>query len=142
MTKTNAEKKIISEGYTLEVVSWENDGDNYKTEFFTVKSKELAIAVAKMCKELFVSCNNKGKGIGNMMEDEGDEAREIILPYMKTHPELYSDKKNLSDDKLVDICMEYNHKLLGGSEYYYSRVLESCIITYSPKDIFLEEIKF
>jgi hypothetical protein len=33
-------KKIINKGYTLTVVSWENDADNYKTISKTVQTKE------------------------------------------------------------------------------------------------------
>lgn len=134
-------KKIISKGYTLSVTSWENDGDNYKTESMTFESKELAVAVAKMCSTIFKSCNNGDGGIGNMSDGEDESAHGIILPYMKAHPELYPDE-NPSDDELIDICMDYNSNLMGGSEYYYSRVFESCSLTYSPEDVFLEEIKF
>lgn len=137
--------KIISQGYTLSVTSWENDGDNYKTESITLEDKELAIAVAKMCKELFVSSNNGEGGIGNMMEEDDKEAREVILPYMKAHTELYPkirNNKKISDDTLVDICMEYNSNLMGGSEYYYSRVFDSATLTYSPEDVYLETIEF
>ena len=136
-------KKVISKGYTLSVTSWENDGDNYRTESITIDNKELAIAVARMCKELFASSNNGEGGIGNLMEDDDKKAKKIILSYMKAHPELYPkirNNKKISDDKLIRICMEYNCDLMGGSEYYYSRVFDSFSLTYAPEDIFLEEI--
>ena len=136
-------EKVIQKGYTLSVTSWENDGDNYATESKTFESKELAIAVAQMCKNLFQSKNNgKPKGIGNMMDDDGRKARPIILEYMKEHPELYTDKKKPSDATLHDICMTYNGELMGYSEYYYSRVFEKATLTYSPEDVYLEKIKF
>ena len=38
-------KKIASKGYTLECVSWENDGDNYntKTQIFSIYDYALFI---------------------------------------------------------------------------------------------------
>lgn len=138
--------KVINKGYTLTVTSWENDGDNYKTCSKTYESRELAIAVANLCKTLFASSSNGGGGIGNLMDYDGEEASEIIVPYMKSHPELYPNKENpsdeKSDEKLVQICMDYNYELMGGSEYYYSRVFESATLTYSPEDVYLEEIPF
>ena len=134
-------KLIVSKGYTLSVTSWENDGDNYKTNSITVESKELAMAIARLCKTVFASSSNGEGGIGNLMEDDEEEANEVILPYMQSHPELYLDKKNPSEENLINICMNYNQKLMGGSEYYFSRVFESCSLTYSPEDVFLEEIE-
>lgn len=134
--------KIINKGYTLSVTSWENDGDNGKTLSKTYESKELAIAVASMCKILFASSNNKEGGIGNMMAEDEEEASEVILPYMKASPELYPDKENPSDEELIQICMKYNYALMGGSEWYYSRVFENATLTYSPEDIYLETIQF
>lgn len=125
-------RKIIEKGYTLTVDSWENDGDNCKTKSMTVESPEKARALTRMCNEVFTS-------IGNMNEDEVDQAKQIILPFMKSHPELWKTPTD-TEDELVDICMDYNHQLMGGSEYYYSRVMESCMVTFSPEDIFLEEI--
>lgn len=134
-------QQVISKGYTLSVTSWENDGDNYATNSTTFDSKELAVAVARMCMDLFQSINNsKSKGIGNTCDRS--EATDLILEYMKKHPELYQDKNKTTDKDLIDICMEYNGDLLGGSEYYYSRVCESCSITYSPEDVYLETIDF
>lgn len=138
-------EKIISKGYTLSVVSWENDADNYKTKKMIFESKELAIAVARMCTDIFQSKNSgHPKGIGNSSDARGDvqRAKDIIVEYMECHPEIYPDKTNPSDEDLINICMEYNNNLLGGSEFYFSRVLESATLTFSPDDVFLEKIEF
>jgi len=42
---------------------------------------------------------------------------------------------------VIDDAMELNYNLLGGSEYYYSRVYESSTLTYSPEDIYVEEVE-
>jgi len=79
-------KKVISKGYTVEVTSWENDGDNYKTKSATYDTKEEALAVKAMCLSLFNSCNNGDGGIGNMCE--GEDPTPIIVEYIVQHPEI------------------------------------------------------
>lgn len=46
------------------------------------------------------------------------------------------------EEKLITICMGWNYKLLGVSEYYYSRVYENVTVTYSKEDqyVYLEEV--
>jgi len=126
------QKLVVREGYTLEVVSWENDGDNYRTKSMTFDDKETAVLVLEMCKVLFDS----GNGIGNMMKDEYTQAKSKIIDYMKSHPSLCDDATD--GDELVTICMDYNYKLFGNSEYYYSRVFESGVVYYSPKNIYFD----
>lgn len=133
-------KKVISKGYTITVVSWENDGDNYNTNTMVVDSIEIAETIYRMCTELFIS---RGKGgIGNMGDRDERRANGLIIDFMKKHSILYNDDLVITDDDMVDICMDYNCELMGGSEYYYSRVMERCTIVYSPEDIYLEEITF
>jgi mevalonate kinase len=151
-------KKVISKGFTITATSWENDGDNYKTKSMTVESEDEAKAIVEMCKTIFKSCNNRDGGIGNTMDDEGESVKELIGEFMINHPVLIKDFLNenpglidgldvedideTSLDSLVDICMRYNNQLMGGSEYYYSRVCERVDVTYSDKDIFSEEVNF
>ena len=149
------EKKVISKGYTIEVTSWENDGDNYNTKHFTVDTIELAKSLYKLCTTVFVSSNNRKGGIGNLSEDSASSAKSIIMKFMIKHPNLYlgedtpptdynEDEDDEDDDEnpLVQSCMEWNFRLMGCSEYYYSRVMHKCSVTYSPVDVFLEEITF
>lgn len=139
-------KKVVSKGYTITVVSWENDGDNYNTKSITVDTLKEAKLIHKLCTTVFTSRNNSFyKGIGNLMEDNHEKVKDIIVPFMKEHPELYeNDKDNIKDDDdLAYYCMDvYNEPLLGCSQYYYSRVCESCTVTYSAEDIFVEKIIF
>ena len=134
-------QKVISKGFTLSVTSWENDGDNYATEQLTFESKDLSIAVARLCRDLFKSKNNSAtKGIGN--SGNSNSVHNVIVDYMKAHPELYELIENPSESDLVEVCMNYNYRLMGSSEYYYSRVFESASLTYSPEDIYLQTIQF
>jgi len=118
---------IIQKGYTLTVTSWENDGDNYKTESINVNTIEKAKRIHKICTELF---HSEDGGIGNSM---GGECEEVIKEYIENNPEL-----NLTKDEIEELSYE----LMGGSEYYDHRVYESVIVTYSPEDIYLEKIEF
>jgi len=133
-------KKVVSKGYTITVTSWENDGDNYNTLSLVEENKDKAKAIVEMCKTIFRSCNNGDGGIGNMSEDDESSAAEVIIPFMKRHPILY-DNKELTDKELVNLCMKYNRELMGYSEWYYSRVFESCVVTYSDSDILTEEVE-
>lgn len=135
-------KKVITKGYTLTINSWENDGDNSRTKTITIEDETLARAVFKMGNELFKSCNNGQNGIGNTNDGDDEQAERKIIEYMTKHPELYPQLENPSDDKLISLCMSYNDRMMGGSEWYYSRVLESITVTHSPEDVYLKEISF
>lgn len=172
-------KKVINKGYTLEVVSWENDGDNYRTKSVTFDDLECAKATKHMCENLFIS-NHDDKTIGNKMEDEWRECMLIAARYLVQHPfflnsnesiikpselkeeiiteyeeELKSDP-SLKWEELIpeylevkeslvgdwwDSISHINYDLLGSSEYYFSRVCESCTIFFSPEDVYLEVIE-
>lgn len=171
-------KLIIKKGYTVEVVSWENDGDNYKTKSQTYSTKEEALLVKKMCNTLFKSSNNGEAGIGNLMDTDEEQAKPIIIEYLSKNPEIfefsnnlispleleeeiresfpdenigeewieyihdYIDVKNKSlGEDWVNFALDYNYSLLGGSEYYYSRIVEKVSVFYAPEDVYLEEIE-
>jgi len=87
MSKDGAFKVVVKKGYRLEVKSWENDGDNSKTETVTYDNKDKALAVVKICKELFGwEDYNNGGGIGNMTDDEGVEGKYKIISYLQDNP--------------------------------------------------------
>lgn len=133
-----AKKVVAKKGYTIEVTSWENDGDNYNTKRMTVDNKEYALAILDMCKTVFASCNNGKGGIGNMNGGESDGAPDIIMNYLVNYPII---KKGRTDqDEIIDMVMDINYELMGSTEWYYSRVFEKGIIFYSPEDVEVEEI--
>lgn len=134
-----ATKKIISKGYILEVVSWENDGDYYRTKTITVKKKEKALALYTLCTTLFN--NNSSYGIGNNCEISSKD-KERIKNFFSKNKQLFP-KLDIEDtEQLIDYCMDKAYDLMGSSEYYSIRVCESCTVFYSPEDIYLEEIIF
>ena len=124
---------------TIKIVSWENDGDYYQTKLKSFETKQEAMNIAKMCKELFNSCNNGDNGIGNLLNEYDEEkSRKIILKYLKDNNdiEFFKYQEKLSDDVLVDYVMDLNGDLLGYSECYLSRVCESVVILDSWDEIF------
>lgn len=140
-------KKIISKGYTITVTSWENDADNYNTKSITVDTKEEAKMYYDMM-QLFQSKNNQSKEVvklGNVYEygDFSSKQLDVIYKFVEENPALLKDEDigSANDDQIVDWFMDIAYNLLGGGEFY-SRVMESCTVTYSPEDVFLEEIKF
>jgi hypothetical protein len=169
-------KKVVSAGYTVEVTSWENDGDNYRTKSAVYSTKEEALAVKHMCEVLF-DCTDydNGSGLGNLMEDEDEEAKQKIVSYLIKNPRLLTIKnttlglvsfkesvENEFSEHLIqytweecleeylegsaptawiDMVDQYNYDLMGGSEYYYSRVCNSVEVYYSAKNVYLDIIE-
>jgi len=119
---------VAKKGYTIEVVSWENDGDNYKTNYLTVGSKEEALKIQKICKELFCSCHNGESGIGNSTDGETYGA---IEDYLEENPEI-----GFSVDRIDELASD----LLGYSEFYDYRVCERSTITFLEEDVYAEVI--
>lgn len=84
-------KRIVRKGYTVEVVSWENDGDNYRTKSKTYKTKEEAVAVKHMCDHLLRSKNdNTYEGIGNLMDDDYNLYCYKVTEYLSNNMTLLS----------------------------------------------------
>ena len=138
-------KKVISKGYTITVVSWENDGDNYNTNSITVESKEMAEAYYNMM-QLCRSKNNRINGeigLGNTSDGFNRRQRQAIISLFDNYPILLHGTKIDEDEYNLDyLFMEISVDLLGSSEFYTCRVMESCTITYSPEDIYLETVEF
>jgi hypothetical protein len=141
--------KVVSKGYTITCESWEND--NYRAKSVVTESKDLAVALYKMCDNLFSSENNKKSySIGNSCDLDRSTKRKITN-FFKQNPILLNEKqcselKEIDeeeydiDDFYANLCAEWIYKLLGGSEYYFCRVAESTTVTYSPEDIYVERI--
>jgi len=121
-------EKVANKGYTIEVVSWENDGDNYKTKTMTVETEAEARKIKKICSELFKSCNNGDGGIGNAMDGECED---VIEDYIENNPEM-----ELTVEYIEDLVSE----LLGRSEYYDYRVCERVQVTYLDQDVYAQVI--
>ena len=132
-------KKVINKGYTITVVSWENDGDNYNTLSKTVETLEEATKLHKIYTEL---CKSGKRGISNSMDGESTQT---IIDYINNNKELFLDidldsVNSENKDEAQNYIMDYMNDLLdllGSSEWYDFRVCDSCTINYSPEDIYL-----
>ncbi len=151
-TSTPNKKLIVKKGYTLSVVSWENDGDNYNTKIKTVETVEEAEALYK----LMQLCRSKNRGDRNCLGNTTDDnfsigQKETLANFFRENPaalkEFFKYNPNLDvddidDDTYTEYFDEIKGDLLGYSEYYLCRVMESCTVTYSPDDIYLDIITF
>jgi hypothetical protein len=142
-------KLIVKKGYTLTVVSWENYGDNYNTKTMTVETVEEAETFYKLM-QLCKSKNNGGL-LGNSHDEYnarqltalGDFFREnpaALKGFFKYNPDL--DVTDIDDETYAEYFDDIKGDLLGYSEFYLCRVMDSCTVTYSPEDIYLDVIKF
>lgn len=129
--------KVVAKGYTLEVVSWENDGDYYKTIRKTVQTREEAKRIKHFLLPLFTSANGKRGGIGNTSSGEGEKK---ILQYYKKNKKLFPELEGNDEDNALDYFTDLAIEMLGSSEWYTYRVCESVTITYSSKDIYVDKV--
>jgi len=94
-------KLVVEKGYTIEVTSWENDGDHYKTKTKKLDTEIEALAYFKLIG--FYSDN-----FNDQEEYDGDDiAEELIVDFMKEYKEVFISNKVFRDkydeeDVLVD----------------------------------------
>ena len=137
---------VVKKGYTLTVKSWENDGDAPQTKSKTFETIEQA----KVWNEMMYLCeskNNLPKGIiklGNSYDGFNEEQEEVAANFIKNNHEILIPGNNIEgkdNEDLAEWFCDVVGELLGYAENYRCRVIESCIITYSPIEISVEEIK-
>ena len=143
--------KAINKGYTFEVRTWENDADNWQTNFKTLDTLEECKEIVELLK-LCVSKSNQPKGViklGNTYGNFSEQQKEVIADFF-THNTLLLNKgleepEEFTQQELflqaAGFFQEVMGELLGSSQDDYAcRVVASWKITYSPEDIYLEEI--
>jgi len=139
-------EKVVNKGYTLKIVSWENDADNYETIFKTVETLKEAKKIKNFCEVLLNSSNDSETGVANTIS-EGPRDRSKVVRRLKNFiadtPE-FSDwlEEAEDDDQLIQWAAEYAEEFAGYSDWYFFRVCESCTVTFSPEDIYVEKITF
>jgi len=134
----------INKGYTLTVTSWENDADNYKTISKTVQTLEEAKVWFEMM-QLCKSKNNQPKDVimlGNTYGGFNTKQEEVAKDFIKEYHKILLPDDNIEDneDNLADWFCDLAGELLGYGEDYACRVMESCVVTYSPIDVIPEII--
>ena len=133
-------EKIFNKGYTVEVVSWENDGDYYATNRKTYYTKEEAFAVKHMAETLWVSNSKSEQGIGNLTYHESEKYYSRVYKYFTDNPTLLILEGGNVDECPDDIHdrTSHFHELLGYSSDYHCRVCDSVKVYYSEEDIYVE----
>jgi len=135
----------IRKGWTLIVESWENDGDYSITRSLTVDSKERA----KGLWDLMQLCSDHSRvGLGNAQGAFTRKQKKAMEDCLKANPILLEgfDLPENEEDRMTDwsakVFGELTYPLLDYSEFYLCRVMESCRVTYSDRDVYVEEIDF
>jgi hypothetical protein len=136
---------LLSKGWTFEVTTWENDGDNYNTKRYTVNTEEEARAVLDLL-ELFKNDDD----VNNLYEPVDEELgylAVVFFEWARRHPTFFStiSKKpveEFNEEQIVDLVVSgigYKMSLSGNSDFY-TRVVESYKIFHAEEDIFVEEV--
>lgn len=143
-------QNTIPAGYRLTVNSWENDGDNSKTEVFTGLSKEKTQYYVDLCKLLRVYSGGK-REFGNLYDPS--EAKltafsDAVKLIVDNHPivkRLFDEYVEAADGvNVVDLYPEFalddlfEMGLTGGD--FYTRVCEQYTVEYIPNDIVIEDV--
>jgi hypothetical protein len=137
-------KKIVNKGYTITVTSWEtNNYERFMTKSKTVETKEEA----KIWFDMMQLCKSKSDQPGFIRFGNSfgfdDKQKRIAGDFIKKYHDILipKDIKNYEDNLVYWFC-NLASRLLGNSDYYLCRAMETCVITYSPEDIYAEEIIF
>lgn len=144
----------VNKGYTIMVKSWENDGDNSATNYMIVDELEEAKAYYDMM-QLCVSQNNQPKEVvrlGNAYVTFSNEQVALMDNFLKNNPILFDkedpykpeewEEEEERRDYIVEVFMDLASSLLGNSEDYLCRVMQTCRVTYSPSDIYVDIVEF
>ena len=131
---------VIPKGYQISVVSWENDGDNYKTQTISGLSKKEADIVCALCRLL-----DTNSPLSNMYDPDKalikqleDALESTFRAFVEPGESMLIGKYTCSNgEDLSDLLGELG---IGATEYYYTRVCESYKVIYVPHDIVLEDV--
>jgi len=135
-------EKIFNKGYTVEVASWENDGDYCATKRKTYTTKEEAFAVKHMAENLWKTHYDSEYGVGNMTHYSSEEYYHRVYKYFLENPTLLILEGGNVEESSDDILDRTSHfqELLGYSEHYLCRVCESVKVYYSEEDIYVKVV--
>lgn len=132
-----AKSLIAKAGWTITVTSWENDGDYGKTESHTVTEKRHA--------EFFVKLARLLEGdYGNMYEPYEEQKQGLNQAIMELVTscgveDLLPGKESWHDTE-DEQAYDFLHCLGLAGYDFYTRNPEDVSITYSPEDIFAEDV--
>lgn len=129
----------IKAGYKIEVTSWENDGDNYKT----ISKEGLTREQTQLYYDI---CNLMSGEFGNMYDPDESETDAlnaavsvILLKHRNVSSALYQNTDFTDLEECNEIFSDIHYELFGSGEFK-TRNLESMSVTYIPQDIELKDV--
>lgn len=133
---------IIPEGYRITCVSWENDGDNYKTVVKEGVSKRETELIGEVV-SLIISHSTGLENNYDPSDKEREKGFKILLPVFEKFPDVLGQKyiEEIRDDGgvMLDYICE-NLTGYPGEDGYAMRVISSIKIEHIPQDIVIEDV--
>jgi len=133
------DKVLYKKGYLIRVNSWENDGDNPRTEEVNVVNEAEAKQLVEFA-WLFKS-RNSGKGtIGNIYDGGSSEVEPVLVKFYDKYPDFLGDEKPEDMEHMIDWMIERASELgLSGSEFY-TRVCDGVEVLYFEQDVVCKDL--
>ena len=105
------QEKVVNKGYTIKVVSWENDGDNYRTKSKAVSTLE-EMEYELQCIKLSINLD-----LGNSMDGEAfkDKGKLQDLKALMSRDKSYF---MTEDDEYIEGFTDIISEYTGHSEFY------------------------
>ena len=125
---------IIQAGYRITVVSWENDGDNYRTLTQDGLLYENVAFIVDCLKLLSGDWGNMFLPDDKELEEFSDHIRQVF----KKYPTFIPPDVNTTDE-VLDYFMEIVLAYTGYAEYS-TRVVESITVEYVPERIEIKDV--
>ena len=151
--------QTVPKGFIVEVVSWENDGDNYET-IQKFEASSGFFEVVQSLAPLFKSQSNNKGCFGNTMDGEVDmlslaEAAFIELGPMEApvvskvlgydllsldfeSEQIPDEEFEIAGDAVAKFVRE---NMTGYSEWYEFRVIDQVKVYYLPEDIIIPQVE-
>lgn len=126
---------VIKKGYRITVVSWENDGDNYRTitkDGYDECETKLIVDLMKLL---------ESRCFGNMYEPNTDKLYRFegaLRVVFDKHGVDYTEGGEFS---VTDYAMDaYIGEFTGYGSEFFTRVVQSISVEYIPQDIVIENV--
>jgi hypothetical protein len=132
--------KIIESGYYVELTTWENDGDNYKTETHT----GLEWSEVLFLNEIYKKFNSgyKSNSFDNTFGNrEICDIEQSVIDWFKSLPEYIknaaSQNNEIDDYCILELIEEFVDVWNDGEKY---RVVDSIKVWYNPETITMTDV--
>lgn len=129
-------KVLYKKGWLIRISSWENDGDNGRTE-------EVLVETEARAKQLVEFAQLFDGEIGNLYDPEDDERQkvtDVFLEFNAKYPDYIDVGFDEDPDAICDWFIDeaYDLGLSGGD--YYTRYCDKIEVLYFPEDVLCEDV--